>query len=121
MVFNKLLRHEGADGPVMSDLATDWTISSAGDTLTFDIRSGVNFQNEAPVNGRAMTIGDVVYSLDRLMDPDRNDPSARLRNNFPFVTGVEAIDNDTVQITMSSPDAEIVREHRPRTDRHPGP
>jgi peptide/nickel transport system substrate-binding protein len=109
MVFNKLLRQEGASGPIIGDLATEWTISSAGDTLTFDIRSGVNFQNEAPVNGRAMTIGDVVYSLDRIMDPNRDDPQARIRNNFPFVTGVEAIDNDTVQITMSSSDAEILR------------
>ena len=70
MVFNKLLRHEGASGPIIGDLATNWTISSAGDQLTFDIRSGVNFQNEAPVNGRAMTIEDVVYSLDRIMGPE---------------------------------------------------
>ena len=106
--FNKLLRHEGADGPIIAELSTGWEISGDGLTLTFKIRDGVNFQNKSPVNGRAMTIDDVQFSLDRIMDPNRDDPQARIRNNFPFVNGVEAVDSSTIRITQSSPDAEII-------------
>jgi len=107
LVFSKLLRLEGAAGQIIGELATAWEVSSNGTELSFDIRSGVNFQNKSPVNGREMTIYDVRYSLDRIMDPNRDDPQARIRNNFPFVTGIEVV-GDTIKITMSSPDAEIL-------------
>src|SRR5439155_16025097 len=50
------------------DIAESW--EQADDTTyVFKIRQNVKFHNKAPVNGRAMTIEDVVYSLDRIRAP----------------------------------------------------
>ena len=37
-------------------------------TYVFKIRQGVKFQNVAPVNGRAMTVEDVKFAIDTLLD-----------------------------------------------------
>ena len=46
-------------------LAESWSRSDDGLTWTFNLRDGVTFSN-----GRAMTADDVVWSFNRLIDPD---------------------------------------------------
>lgn len=46
-------------------LATEWTISSDGLTYTFTLAEGVTFHD-----GSALSPEDVVYTFDRLRDPD---------------------------------------------------
>src|SRR5258706_4932367 len=95
-------------------LATSWDISSDGLTYTFHLRSGVKFQN-----GRAMTADDVVYTFNRLANPDLGggyasiilgnvagfdamqdkDPAKRAKS----LTGVKAVDPQTVQVILTSP------------------
>jgi len=74
-------------------LAEDWTVSDDQLTWTFDLRQGVTFHD-----GRAFTADDVVYSYDRIVDEE-------LSNAWKFaaVTDVVALDDATVEITVSAP------------------
>lgn len=100
--------------PDTSGLAEKWDISADGLTYTFHLRKGVKFQN-----GREMTADDVVYSLNRLANPDvatsytqlmldhvkgiaasrEKDASKRAKT----LEGVKAVDASTVTITLDSP------------------
>ena len=51
---------------LLPDIAESWETSPDGMTLTLKIRQNVKWHNKAPVNGRAMTIEDVVYSWERM-------------------------------------------------------
>lgn len=71
-------------------LATDWTVSDDGLTYVFNLRRGVKFHN-----GREMTADDVVYSFDRIMNPDTGSPQA---SRFSEVSAVDA--SGTYQVTF---------------------
>jgi peptide/nickel transport system substrate-binding protein len=76
-------------------LATSWTISPDGKTVTFTLRRGVKFHDGTPFNAEA-----VVYNFDRMRDP--NFPSAR-RSEIGPIQKVEAADPYTVKITLERP------------------
>ncbi len=73
-------------------LATSWQVV-APDRWRFTLRQGVTFHD-----GAAFTADDVVASLTRLTHPD-----ARARGNVSNVTGVEKVDEHTVDILLSGP------------------
>jgi peptide/nickel transport system substrate-binding protein len=73
---------------VEPELATDWTISDDGLTYTFKLRKGVKFHN-----GKDFKAEDVIFSFDRIMDPDF---PASDRSDLEMVESVEAPDDDTV-------------------------
>ena len=54
------------------DLAEKTDVSADGKTVTFHIRSGVNFHNGTP-----LTAEDVIYSLERIRKPPRGIVSPR--------------------------------------------
>src|SRR5436189_3146439 len=47
---------------LLPDIAESWETSPDGMTLTLKIRQNVKWHNKAPLNGRAMTVDDIVYS-----------------------------------------------------------
>lgn len=49
------------------DLAEKWDISSDGLTYTFYLRKNAKWQNKAPMNGRAVTADDVIWSYNRFI------------------------------------------------------
>ena len=53
------------DTALCPGLASDWTVSEDGLTYTLTIREGVNFHDGTP-----MTMEDVVFSLNRIRDPE---------------------------------------------------
>ena len=93
-VYDTLVQ-PGPDLQMEPALAESWEISDDNLTWTFTLRDDVVFHN-----GRAFTADDVVYSYNRIMDPD-----VGAANSFRFgsVESVEAIDDTTVQINLTRP------------------
>lgn len=75
-------------------LATSWEVSEDGLTYTFHLREGAVFASGNPV-----TADDVVFSLNRLKNLQGS--PAFLADN---VAGAEAVDPQTVAVTLASPD-----------------
>jgi peptide/nickel transport system substrate-binding protein len=81
-------------------LAESWSRSDDGLTWTFVLRDGVTFSN-----GRALTAADVVWSFNRLIDPETASGNAwRIGGSG---TVIEAVDDLTVNITTESPIANL--------------
>lgn len=76
-------------------LATAWTISPDGKTVTFKLRQGVKFHDGTPFTAEA-----VKYNFDRMRDPKF--PSVR-RSEIAPVANVTAVDPATVQVTLERP------------------
>ena len=93
-VFEGLTRF-GPDGAVLPALAADWTISDDGLVYTFNLQSGVTFHD-----GTDFTAEDVVFSIDRARAEGSTNAQPGL---FSSISSVEAIDDTTVQITLSAP------------------
>ncbi len=76
-------------------LAVSYEVSDDGLVYTFDLRRDVVFHN-----GRPFTSADVVYSLERILDPETGSPYA---SRFDQVAAVEAPDGHTVVFTLAEP------------------
>ncbi len=94
-VFEGLTRI-GPDGSVQPDLAESWQVADDGKSYTFHLRPGVTFHDGATFDAQ-----DVVFSLDRARAPDSTNAQKTL---FVGIDKVEAIDPQTVRVTLKSPD-----------------
>ena len=105
-IFNTLLEVDSAMKTVPS-LAQSWELSPDGLHYTFHLRSTVFFQdNDAFANGkgRKMTAQDVVYSFNRLINPEAATAGAwifngRVQEQHPF----EALNDSTFVIHLKEP------------------
>lgn len=79
-------------------MATSWTQTSPT-TMELKIRQGVKFQNGDPV-----TIDDVVFSLDRIINATFPFYQVRKRDTLPNMASIEAIDDETVLVTTAKPE-----------------
>lgn len=70
--------------------------SEDGKTWTFELEEGVTFHD-----GRPFTAKDVVYTFQRLLDPDVGSPAASVLG-FLNAEGIEAVDDHTVTFTTDS-------------------
>lgn len=94
------------------DLAESWEISPDGTVYTFHIRPDAKFHN-----GRSVTAADFVYSINRAANPLTASPTADtylgdivgvrdvLDGKADSVSGVQAIDDKTLKITIDAPKA----------------
>lgn len=80
---------------VVPSLAESWSISEDGLTWTFNLREGVMFSN-----GRELTADDVVYTYERMLDPETGSGNAYL---LAGVIDVDAPDASTVTMTLDAP------------------
>jgi oligopeptide transport system substrate-binding protein len=105
-VFNTLLEVDSGLQTVPS-LAKSWECSADGLQYTFHLRNDVYFQdNEAFPNGKGkkMTAADVVYTFERLINPEVAAAGAwvfndRVSKDKPF----QALNDTTVLITLKEP------------------
>jgi peptide/nickel transport system substrate-binding protein len=67
--------------------------SADGTTITVALRKGAVFHDGSPV-----TADDVVFSFQRVLDPANN---SLYRTFIPFVSGIEKVDENTVEITLN--------------------
>jgi peptide/nickel transport system substrate-binding protein len=80
---------EGTIGP---GLATDWSFSDDGLTLTLNLREGVKFHDGSDFNA------DVAkYNFDRILDPENN---LRWRPQLETIESVDAPDDVTIVLNL---------------------
>jgi ABC-type transport system substrate-binding protein len=94
------------------------TVSDDGLTYTFTLRSGVNFVNPDGTVLREMTADDVVFSLNRVLNPNLTPTPSPVSTSFfaqiegaqavldgeaEEATGLVALDERTVEITIVAP------------------
>ena len=76
-------------------LATEWSQSDDGLSWVFTLAEGVTFHD-----GSAFSATDVVWTYDRLRNPDSGYPTADLYSN---ITGIEATGDLEVTFTLENP------------------
>ena len=92
-VWETLVKLE-KDGSPTPLLAESWEVSDDGKTITFNLKEGVKFHD-----GSDMTADDVVYSLNK----NAESGVSRASVAFAAVTGVTAVDDYTVDVTLEGP------------------
>ena len=88
------------NGDLVPAVAESYTIGEGGDTFTFTLRDGVKFHN-----GQTVTVGDVVYSINRVAGAGSDKP---LISQFSAVESVEAPDDHTVVVKTKEPYLEFL-------------
>jgi peptide/nickel transport system substrate-binding protein/oligopeptide transport system substrate-binding protein len=107
-IFDGLVQFDAHLKPLPA-LAEFWEASRDGRTWTFTLRRGVAFHH-----GREVTAHDVVYSLTRLLNPQKPVPVAELfrcirgapefiQGNTDNIEGLKAVDRYTLQIVLEEP------------------
>ncbi len=103
-LFNGLVQFD-EELNLKPSLAQSWTISEDGITYTFNLRSDVYFHENQNLNGkRKFVASDVVYSYNRLIDPNTASPGAwifndRVAESNPF----EALNDSTFILRLKEP------------------
>jgi ABC-type transport system substrate-binding protein len=105
-IFGGLVTND-SKGALIPMAAEKWTVSDDGKVYTFTLRNGLKFQNGNPVKA-----SDVVWSLNRSLDPKRKAAAATqlidiagaedyYSGKATEVSGLKALDDNTVQITLN--------------------
>jgi peptide/nickel transport system substrate-binding protein len=102
-IYDGLLE-PNADLQLEGALAESYEVSDDGLTYTFTLRDGVTFHN-----GRPLTSDDVVYSLERILDPEVASPQA---SRFTLIEEATAPDPRTVVFTLREPFAPLLANTR---------
>src|SRR5680860_203591 len=97
-VYDWLVEIDENNKPVPG-LAESWEHSEDGMEWTFALRQGVKFHD-----GSELGSEDVVYTFDRLRDPDVGTPTANLYEN---IKSVEAVDSTHVRFSLTAPNPEF--------------
>ena len=98
-VFEGLTRID-QNGAVQPQLATEWSVSDDGLVYNFKLRASARFHD-----GTTLDASDVVFSLDRARGPDSVNAQKPL---FAAIDKVEAVDPQTVRITLSRPEGSLL-------------
>jgi peptide/nickel transport system substrate-binding protein len=100
MMTDTLVSLDWDQKTVRPGLAESWTVSEDGKTYTFKLRQGVTF-----CDGKKMTAQDVVYSINRWIDPATRSP---VRWRAGPVKEVRAVDDYTVEYELKQPYGELL-------------
>lgn len=93
-VFDYLVDIDSKSNPIPR-LATEWNISEDGLIYTFTLAEGVTFHDGSPFAAE-----DVVWTYDRLRDPNLGFATSSLYTN---IVNIEAFDTLTVVFTLENP------------------
>ena len=97
-LYNNLTRLT-ATGGVEGDLAESYTAGANSATWTFVLRDGVRFHD-----GSALGAGDVVATIEKILDPKT---AAPYKAELGPIASVRAVDRRTVRVDLSSPYADL--------------
>jgi peptide/nickel transport system substrate-binding protein len=93
-VYDYLVDIDPQSNPVPR-LAASWNISNDGLSYTFTLAEGVAFHD-----GSALSAADVVWTFDRLRDPDLGFATSSLYSN---IASIQAVDESTVVFSLENP------------------
>ena len=99
-VFEGLMKLN-PDGSLYPAVAEKYEVSDDGLTYTFTIRDGIKYHN-----GQAVTVQDVVYSVEQCKTPDES--GAMVEPALQMIEKIETPDERTVVFTISHPDDEFL-------------
>ena len=85
-----------ANGAIVPDLATKWTLGDGNTTYTFDLVPNATF-----TNGAKLTADDVKFSLDRV----KTAWTTSLKAKMDVVKSVDVLSPTQVKVTLSQPSA----------------
>ncbi|MBN9331928.1 ABC transporter substrate-binding protein [Devosia sp.] len=94
-VFEGLVDLDPVTREPYAALAAEMPVSEDGLTYTIKLRDGAVFHD-----GTSVTADDVVFSFDRVLDPESK---SLFRSFVAFIDSVEAVSADTVKITTKYP------------------
>ncbi len=97
-IMSRLVRPD-MDGRPSPDLAVSWSANEDATEWTLELRNGVTFHD-----GTTFGSEDVVYSLERVLDPEMDSPA---RSAIAMISKVEAVDGDTVKLTLDNSFADL--------------
>lgn len=119
MLYDSLIAYEPNSATLRPGLAEAMPeVSADGLTYTFKLRAGVTFTKNDGTPLRAVTADDVVYSINRILDPSLTPTPSPVGGAFfaqiagadkvldgssAAASGLKAIDARTVQITINAP------------------
>ena len=89
------------DLEIVPMLATGWEWSEDGTSLTFTLRDDVVFHDGEPFNATA-----VAANLERTMTL----PESRRKSEVASIAGTEVIDESTIRIDLTAPDATLLAQ-----------
>jgi len=98
LVYENLVKLD-LDSELAPALAVSWESSEDLMTWTFNLREGVVFHDGSP-----LTAADVVFSIERILDPDTASPGEA---EFSIVSSVEAVSSTTIEFTLNAPYADF--------------
>jgi peptide/nickel transport system substrate-binding protein len=96
-MFNTLVKYS-ENLEITPDLAESWELKDKGRVIIFHLKKGVKWHD-----GAEFTSADVVFTFDKILDPDTNTFNAGLFKIGSEKIRFEAIDDHTVKATLPSP------------------
>ncbi|PQJ84813.1 ABC transporter substrate-binding protein SapA [Aliivibrio sifiae] len=112
-IYDRLLIIDPITQKPSSNLASEWQVDDSGTIYTFTLQPNVAFHStELFTPTRFLNANDVVFSFNRILDPENTYHNVN-SGNYPWfdsinfsqtVTSVKAINPHQVQFTLSSPD-----------------
>ncbi len=95
-------------GELEGAVASDWEQPTDGMSLIITLRDGLKWENKAPANGRAVTVDDIVFFIERnragLLQDGTEDQSFYRKAEYANIDSVAATDAKTVTIKFKKPD-----------------
>jgi peptide/nickel transport system substrate-binding protein len=98
--YQTLLRLNPRSLAVEPELGQKWEQPSETQYV-FTLNPGVKWHNKPPLNGRALTADDIVFSLNRVRT---DEPRFQNRQLLASIDKIEAVNASTVRVTTRRPD-----------------
>ncbi len=112
MAYNSLLKWNDVEKGTYTGDLVDKIEQPDKSTFTFTLKQGAKFHNKAPANGRALTMDDIKWNIERqrtqvLANGEVAKNFARNGNLYgsKVIEKVEYVDEKTVKFTLAKPDA----------------
>jgi ABC-type transport system substrate-binding protein len=99
--YQNLVRTNPRSYEIEPEIAQKWESPSPTEYV-FTISPNVAWHNKPPANGRPLKVDDIIFSYNRAMT---NDPRYVYKSGLSSIEKMEATGNNTLRITLKSPNA----------------